>query len=152
MRGSLLFKILRCQRWRLTRAEMKPMAVSCGSSPPSTTGIWARKLAVNSTGTFFRSIRTYNPCRKPSCCWRAISPSSENSCLLRSFCASTSFLAASRYSSGVSPSSSSSSLFSLSLPPPFFPFFPFFLPFLPLCPPFSSSSSSFYKYHIKIID
>ena len=149
MSGSLLFNMRLCQRWRFTRAEIKPMAVSWGSNPPSTTGIWALKFCVNSCGTFFSRMRTYRPWRKPSCCCLAISPSSENSCLLRSFWSATIFFAVLRNSAAASSVSSPLSISSSSSPspPPRLPFLPFLFFFVPWPLPrgaSSSSSSSFY--------
>jgi hypothetical protein len=43
IRGSLLFRMRLCQRWRFTLALTNPIAVSAAASPPTMTGMVGRK-------------------------------------------------------------------------------------------------------------
>lgn len=111
--GSLHFSIFLCHRCFLNRHLISPLSVSCGVSPPITSGILGSNDSMNSAGTPSILTRQYIPCRNPSYRIRPDSPSTPNSSRFRRIRASFSRLRASTYS----PSACSS---------PAFPTLPFF--------------------------
>eukprot|EP00951_Prasinocladus_malaysianus_P048242 scaffold656227_cov45-Prasinocladus_malaysianus.AAC.1 len=53
-RGSLFFRILGNQRWRLRRSWMYPILCSSGGTEPTSRGECGRKLSINSQGMSLR--------------------------------------------------------------------------------------------------